>query len=487
MNFWPSLSSWHFALAGLVAAAGPVIIHLLNRRRFRVVQWAAMDFLREAIQRNRRILQIRDLLLLALRTLAVLLFGLALARPYLAANSQKFDGTQPLHAVLLVDNSLSMGYQTLAGTLLDEAKARAREFIDKLPRGSKITLVPLCGSASNTSVDPYETAASALDALDRIEVVDRATSTRQAVNTAKRACELLPELSKRLVLISDQQRGNWLDWQPDSLADLPALQVVQVKADAWDNSWISDLRVPDGLADTETPTTMVVEVQHRGSQPRRDVQVTLWIDERPIASQTVTLEPAEGARQISFQHVFDTVAPQAGREVFVPIKATLSPDNLAADDERHLLVPVVAALPVVFVDQYGPDEEDPVRRKLGETRHLRTLLAPRTQRDNAAPPLIKVRHVKLGDLNRDLLSDTRLVVIAGVNQPGESVDLLREFVQQGGQLLIAAGGEFDADAWSQAAWRDGRGILPLPLKAAPLGATPDEAGARLQPCQIAFE
>ncbi|MFM7844301.1 MAG: hypothetical protein ACKPEY_08745, partial [Planctomycetota bacterium] len=137
--------------------------------------------------------------------------------------------------------------------------------------------------------------------------------------------------------------------------------------------------------------------------------------------------------------------------------------------------------------QYGPDEEDPVRRKLGETRHLRTLLAPRTQRDNAAPPLIKVRHVKLGDLNRDLLSDTRLVVIAGVNQPGESVDLLREFVQQGGQLLIAAGGEFDADAWSQAAWRDGRGILPLPLKAAPLGATPDEAGARLQPFQIAFE
>ena len=487
MNFWPSLSSWNFALAGLVAAAGPVIIHLLNRRRYRVVPWAAMDFLREAIQRNRRILQIRDLILLALRTLAVLLFGLALARPYLAANSQKFDGTQPLHAVLLVDNSLSMGYQTLAGSLLDDAKSRARDFIDKLPRGSRVTLVPLCGSASNTSVDPYETTAAALDALERLEVVDRATSTRQAINDAKRACEALPELSKRLVLISDQQRGNWLDWQPDSLAELPALQVVQVRADSWDNSWISDVRVPDGLADTETPTTIVVEVQHRGSQPRRDVQVTLWIDERPIASQTVTLEPAEGARQISFQHIFDDVAPQAGREIFVPVKATLSPDNLAADDERHLMVPVVAALPVVFVDQYGPDEEDPVRRKLGETRHLRTLLAPRAQRENASPPLIKVRHVKIGDLNRDLLTDTRLVVIAGVNQPGDSIDLLREFVTQGGQLLIAAGGEFDADAWNQAAWRDGQGVLPLPLKPAPIGATPDEAGARLQPFQIAFE
>jgi hypothetical protein len=61
-----------FAIAGLVAAAGPILIHLLNRQRFRVVEWAAMDFLRQAVRRNRRILRLRDLLLLALRTLCVL-------------------------------------------------------------------------------------------------------------------------------------------------------------------------------------------------------------------------------------------------------------------------------------------------------------------------------------------------------------------------------------------------------------------------------
>ena len=57
-----------FATAGLILAAGPVIIHLLNRRRFRVVDWAAMDFLKEAMQRQRRILRLRDLFLLVLRT-----------------------------------------------------------------------------------------------------------------------------------------------------------------------------------------------------------------------------------------------------------------------------------------------------------------------------------------------------------------------------------------------------------------------------------
>ena len=68
-------------LAGLTAVSIPIIIHLLNQRRYRVVKWAAMDFLRQALQQNRGILQLRDILLLTLRTAAILLFGFALARP----------------------------------------------------------------------------------------------------------------------------------------------------------------------------------------------------------------------------------------------------------------------------------------------------------------------------------------------------------------------------------------------------------------------
>src|SRR5215475_11548339 len=96
-----TFSSLSFLIAGAICATGPVIIHLLNRRRYRVVQWAAMDFLRQALQQNRRILEIRDLILLILRTAAVLLFGLALARPYFARRQEAFDERQALHAVIV--------------------------------------------------------------------------------------------------------------------------------------------------------------------------------------------------------------------------------------------------------------------------------------------------------------------------------------------------------------------------------------------------
>ncbi|OYW18538.1 MAG: hypothetical protein B7Z55_10435, partial [Planctomycetales bacterium 12-60-4] len=194
-----------FAIAGLMAAAGPIIVHLLNRRRFRVVAWGAMEFLREALERHRRSLQFRDLILLILRVLAVCLFGLALARPYLQGSltggvastglflllclaaaiagaafavarqtrerwitggisaaalggavvlwgwSTAVSGSDglavstaraPVHAVLVVDNSRSMGVASAAGNRLDRAKQMARQFLEELPPECRITVLP---------------------------------------------------------------------------------------------------------------------------------------------------------------------------------------------------------------------------------------------------------------------------------------------------------------------------------------------------------
>ncbi len=200
-----------FALAGLVAAAGPVIIHLLNRRRYRVVNWAAMDFLLEAVRRNRRMLHLRDLLLLALRTAAVLLFGLALARPMISNSASTADENQPVHAVLVVDNSLSMGYEKFDHTLLDESKSKAKEFLESLPEGSRISVLPLCGSAAGVTLDAYRTKEDARDALDRIEVVDRSGSGVQAIDAALDARRRVPEFkdATRVVFLGDQQAANW--------------------------------------------------------------------------------------------------------------------------------------------------------------------------------------------------------------------------------------------------------------------------------------
>jgi len=490
LNFLPG--SGVFFLAGLVAAAGPVIIHLLNRRRFRVVNWAAMDFLLEALQRNRRMLHLRDLLLLALRTACILLFGLALARPYFSSSDATVSPNQPLHAILLVDNSLSMGYENLQGNVLDEARAKAKEFIEELPEGSAISVLPVCGNPGGYNHGAYATKEEARDALDKIRVVDRAGSASSAADQAREAREQMPELpTKRVVFLGDQQLINWpADSLASQLADLPEMQVVSIAPPETENTWVEDFSVQDGLADVETPTVFTAHIRHEGSRPRSAVQVTLSIDGAEVGSETVDLDPDQ-SREVSFTYRFEVPA-EPGKPMFVPAKVSIPPDHLKEDDARYLSVPVVAALPVVFIDQYGADE-DPKKNRYGETRHLRRLLAPVTARGEVAKQLVKIKHLKIDELlaasseeARSILKDARLVVIAGVANPEGAVPVLREYVKQGGQLLIAAGADFDPALWNQHAWLAGSGILPLPLKGQPVGKTPEESPGELKPFFISF-
>ena len=431
-------------------------------------------------------LQLRDLVLLALRTACVLLFGLALARPFLSRNDASTTANEPLHAVLVVDNSLSMGYTKLDRNLLDEAKTKAREFIEDLPAGSRISVLPLCASASSFSLDAYRTKEDARDALDKIVVVDRTGNAPQAADLARQAIAQVPDMpAKRVAFIGDQQS---IDWPSESLAqqlrDLPELQVVAIGGEEHENSWVSDFTVMDGVADVETPALFVATIQHEGPS-RPNVQVTLTVDGAEVASETIDLEGGQ-SREVTFKYRFDAGA-EPGKAVFVPAMVSIPPDHLKGDDFRVLAVPVVAALPVVFVDQYGSDE-DRKRNRYGETLHLRRLLAPVTSRADTIRQLVEIRHLKIDQVDRDSLKDARLVVIAGVANPEGAVDVLRDYVEQGGQLVIAAGADFDPAQWNEAAWLDGAGILPAPLKPQMVGKTPEEAtgDTMLKPFFISF-
>src|SRR5262245_37555571 len=111
-------------LAALGVAVGvvsiPIIIHLLNRKRFRIVTWAAMRFLLAPQRENTRRLRIEQLVLLAVRSLLVLLLILAMASvmPWaetvwraLFPESVALAGanaTQRTHKILVLDGSFSM-------------------------------------------------------------------------------------------------------------------------------------------------------------------------------------------------------------------------------------------------------------------------------------------------------------------------------------------------------------------------------------------
>lgn len=116
-----------FYLFGLLAIAIPVIIHLFNFRRFRKVYFTNVRFLQELKQQTQKQSQLRHLLILAMRILAIAALVLAFAQPYIPFSDQQSKMASRNEVSVFVDNSFSMEATGTNGTLLDESKQKARE------------------------------------------------------------------------------------------------------------------------------------------------------------------------------------------------------------------------------------------------------------------------------------------------------------------------------------------------------------------------
>src|SRR6516225_5922120 len=93
---------WYMAAGGALISS-PILIHLINRMRFKIIRWAAMEFLLKSQKRNQRRMIIEQLILLLLRILLVLLVAFLVAR-YL------YGGNAPRGAThyIAIDDTLSM-------------------------------------------------------------------------------------------------------------------------------------------------------------------------------------------------------------------------------------------------------------------------------------------------------------------------------------------------------------------------------------------
>src|SRR5919199_4538240 len=95
-----------YLAAGGALVSVPIIIHLINRLRFRRIRWAAMEFLLKSQKRNRRRLIIEQLLLLLLRCALVVLAAFLVSR-FVGCSPTGLNAQTTTHFVVL-DDTLSM-------------------------------------------------------------------------------------------------------------------------------------------------------------------------------------------------------------------------------------------------------------------------------------------------------------------------------------------------------------------------------------------
>lgn len=443
-------------LAGLSAAVLPIVLHLLNRARYRRVEWGAMMFLQDTVTRQLDRSKLAQWLLLALRVLAIALIAIALARPVTQRAFGPADA-QRLAAVVVIDASPSMTHPENSASRLDLARRAALGVLGKLRRGDQAALVTL-GQASDKDV--------ALT-TDLQEIASRLASLQPAYGQAdladgvRRAATLLApagDVPREVYLISDRQESAWrnLPQLPPNLRQRMRLIGVPVGSTENHNAWIESVALTSSPAIAGMPADLEIRIRNGGSIPRSDLPVTITLDNKELDRASVYIAP--GATEVVRRRV---TIPKAGSVV---LSAAIGSSGLPGDDTAMLAIDVMDPTRVVVLTSEASKQAQRVSPDFsGEADYLRLALTPFAISKEKGEDAFRLR-VLSQDEWPELEKRDRVVVLADINRMDERrLRALEQFVFAGGGLLLAPGPRTEAKFWNQWFWRDGAGLAPAPL------------------------
>ncbi len=210
------------AIAG-AAVSIPVIIHLLNRKRFRVVEWAAMCFLLAAQKKNSRRMRLEQFLLLAIRCLIILILVLAMSSvtPWAEAvwrwanpsgGKGILAGTSRTHKILVIDGSFSMGLKVGETTCFERAREMALQIVGEGGGGDGFSVVLMAAPPRRIVPEPSEDTRKIAAELCAMKMThgnsDLAGTLATVAGLVKASPGKFP--AKEVYFLTDMQRSGWI-------------------------------------------------------------------------------------------------------------------------------------------------------------------------------------------------------------------------------------------------------------------------------------
>ncbi len=433
----------------MLAAAIPVVIHLINRRHAQILPIATLRFLRQIPARTIRRRRVEEYILLAARMLLLALLAIGAARPVITDATASGGATA---AVVVLDDSWSLEYRVGGITRYQEAIEAALKVVRTLAPGDRAAVI----AASRPS---GVTLGSDLDAMQRrIGASSPSPLARDLLAPVEKALELLreaPEPNRELTIITDLQ----------ARAVMPLVERLAVGAEDREiritaidvgatkpvNAGVAAVRTGAGVAIAGEPIRVSATVRNTSAAPLK-TRATLVLGAERVAESKVTVA-AKTSVTVSFS-ITSEIPGAIGGQV------AIESDNLMKDDARHFALPVMGRIPVLLVD----GDPSPIRYQ-DEAFFLQAALAPEDLGAEKIRSPVHLRIIEPTEFSEEDLTPYRVIILANVpSLPSRDVTALRAFVRGGAGLLIFCGNRVDANAMNRDFGADPEdGILPAAL------------------------
>lgn len=407
-------------LFALAAGLIPLIIHLLNRRRKKVVRFSTIHFLKQMARKEMRRLRIRQILLLLVRTLIIILLVLVFARPTLRTGGNLLAGRTASEVVVIIDNSLSLNSLEVTGNLLEKVRQRWRSLERAFRSGDRITV--MLGVQPTRVLAERQGFSSGL--WEKVSKdIQPGYLTGNLTNAVLRAGEIFQKsglYNKELYLISDFQKNGL---QANEVAPLVKewqesvnIFCLPVYHQAEENISVDTAAVVNRLVEKNQSLKINAVVRNQHPENHLTSLVSLILNGNRVGQQNVSVGPQE-QKSVVFQTTLQSSGMLAG---YVE-----SESDVLLEDNRY------------YFNFYVPENV--------KILHL----TKQTGRESYIPVVLKPAMEKgLFDYDRKNLSswptidflNYRAVILEGLEQiPQGLTNRLKQYTDRGNGLLIVPG------------------------------------------------
>jgi len=412
-------------LLGLAALAAPIFVHLVRRTQARRVEFASLMFVRRVPQRTIRRKRLHNLLLLAMRCLALLLLVLAFTRPYFSSGTRADAEGNNRAGIILLDTSFSMRY----GNRFDQAKSRARALINEARGGDRLALVTFGQGYEVISRFTPETA-KLQSLVDSLQPGLGGTDYTQALRSAEGLFKDVGKGEHRIFLISDFQAVGWnaadAAFRLGKDVKLVPVDVGEAKAP---NLAVTEINAQPVIYQQKYEDKLGVRVANFSDEARDGVRIEFQINDHPVEKREFKIA-ARDSQAVEF----------TGFNLSEGVNRCLvevSSDSFPLDNRFYFTLRRVAQSKALAIET--------AERGRSESLYLRNAL---TTGENL-PFALTVKSA--GSTDPGQLSEYRVIILndAG-NLSAALAAQLAKFVESGGGLVIAAGRHTEAEQFNQA-------------------------------------
>ena len=309
-------------LLGLLAASIPILIHILNFRKLKKVEFSTLAFLKELQKSKIKKIKIKQWLLLLLRTLIIIFLVLAFARP--ALEGTYFGGTSSTaksSVAFVIDNSFSMSLIKNKGSLFNKSKTEAKKIISPMQNGDEFYFI-----TSNDSVSHFTNKNSAINYISQLDISLLTESLSKKIETATKVLTEAQNINKELYLFSDFQKTTFIDSVKINFSESNNIKLYSFDIGEKDisNLSVTNLRIESSIVEINKPITFSTVINNFSQTDIKDVVVSLVLNGKTKARQNVSIKKF-GQKEIKFNTSVNTTG-------IIEAEVHLEEDNIIQDN-----------------------------------------------------------------------------------------------------------------------------------------------------------